>query len=124
MTAFLSEYLLHLFHWSWQTAVVGSVALAVVRGIPRSGMPAAWLPSRNTLQGARANFARRWPAPPPESRCGCGGPNQYGDHDPLVLPKSGITVMVSTYFHAGAGKNDPNGGARKALEGLGDGADR
>lgn len=33
-------------------------------------------------------------------------PNQFGDHDPVLLRESGLQVMVSTYFHEDAGKND------------------
>ncbi len=33
-------------------------------------------------------------------------PNQYGDHEPLRLPESGIVVMVSTLYHQTAGPQD------------------
>ena len=33
-------------------------------------------------------------------------PNQYGDHDPIALPRSGLVVMASTFFHQDAGKHD------------------
>jgi tetratricopeptide (TPR) repeat protein len=33
-------------------------------------------------------------------------PNQYGDHEPVRLPESGLVVMVSTLYHQTAGPQD------------------
>ena len=84
----------------------------VIRGLLRSGLDARGrlfvLIGRSTFSAAQnlVNDLSKYARPTYVGEPTGSRPNQYGDHEPVTLPHSGLVVMVSTFFHQDAGKRD------------------
>ncbi len=84
----------------------------IVRGLLHSGLDARGrlfvLIGRSTFSAAQnlVNDLSKYARPTYVGEPTGSRPNQYGDHDPVALPRSGLVVMVSTFFHQDAGKHD------------------